>query len=67
MKNTANAVFFPGYLCRRRHKVALIAEQNLTFARNPSTRSVCGMGVSVKKTGAKLTRKAAVCLLVPYQ
>lgn len=31
MKNTLMRIFRTGYLCRRRHKVALIAEQNLTF------------------------------------
>ncbi len=38
-----------GYLCRRRHKVAMIAELNLKIQLAvPPTQSVCGMGISMK-------------------
>ena len=38
------------YLCRRRYKVAMIAEPNWTFA-IPSAQSACGMEIKVKKAG----------------
>ena len=43
-------IFRTGSLCRRRHKAALIAEQNLTFCSRSFDASVCGMEVTMENT-----------------
>ena len=50
---TLIAYFSHGYLCRRRHKVAIIAELNLKFSsRFLRQRDACGMEISVKRACA---------------
>ena len=45
-------------LCRRRHKVAFIAELNLKFSsRFLRQRDACGMGISVKNMRKERARK----------
>ena len=59
VKNMPDSIFFASHiymtlaiLCRRRHKVAIIAELNLKFSsRFLRQRDACGMGISVKKSG----------------
>ena len=59
VKNMPDSIFFASHiymtlaiLCRRRHKVAIIAELNLKFSsRFLRHRNACGMGISVKKRG----------------
>ena len=58
MKNMPDSIFFASHiymtlaiLCRRRHKVAIIAELNLKFSsRFLRHRDACGMEISVKRT-----------------
>ena len=45
-------------LCRRRHKVAIIAELNLKFSsRFLRQRNACGMEISVKRTSNHLEQR----------
>ena len=56
MKNMPDSIFFASHiymtlaiLCRRRHKVAIIAELNLKFSsRFLRQKNACGMEISVK-------------------
>ena len=61
VKNMPDSIFFASHiymtlaiLCRRRHKVAIIAELNLKFSsRFLRQRNACGMEISVKNMPAE--------------
>ena len=54
-----DSIFSHGYLCRRRHKIALIAEPNLKFgSRFLRHKSVCGMENMMEKTMDKIVALA---------
>ena len=62
VKNMTDSIFFTSHiymtlaiLCRRRHKVAIIAELNLKFSsRFLRQRNACGLEISVKTGGLEV-------------